>query len=253
MDISRSREKLNTFLGYVLGRNPYEFGLVPDENGFVKLNDLLKAVREEEGFRNVTASSINELLITVKSPRIECLEGLVRASDRENLYRPSCDLATPKLLYIAVRSRAHGHVISKGIQPYDGQPYVILSSDKDMAERIGKRRDSNPVIITVLTSQAEDMGTLFLHGGESIFLARNLPPQCLSGPPLSHQEEDRTKSRKPKSSEKRARPTPGSFFLDLSDDQPGLKNNKTSKHDKMSWKHNKKKIRKQKDKLRSDY
>lgn len=253
MDISRSREKLNTFLGYVLGRNPYEFGLVPDEKGYVKLKDLIKAVREEEGFRNVTTGGINEMILSVKSPMIECSEDLIRSVNRENLPPPTCDTSRPKLLYVAVRGRAHSHVISKGIQPYDGQPYVILSSDKDMAERIGQRRDPNPVVITVHTGQAEDLGVLFTYGGESIFLARNLPPECLSGPPLAPPEEDRGKSRKPKSPDKKVRPTPGSFFLDLSEDQSGIRNNKASRHDKMSWKHNKKKIRKQKEKLRGDY
>lgn len=253
MDISRSREKLNTFLAYVLGRNPYEFGLVPDDNGFVKIKDLLKAVREEDGFRHISAGNLNELTLTVKKPLIEFEGDLVRSIARENLVAPGCEQPVPKLLYIGIRTRAHGHVMNHGLEPFEGQPYVVLSSDRDMAERIGKRRDANPVIITVQAAQAENLGVLFLFGGETIFLARSLPRECLSGPPLVSRDEETSKPRKQKSEDKRTRPTPGSFFLDVSEHESGSRKSKTHKKDRISWKHNKKKIRKQKEKMRGEY
>lgn len=247
MDISRSREKLNTFLAYVLGRNPYEFGLVPDGNGFVKTKDLLKAIREEEGFHHVTEGSLLELPLTVKQPAVDIQDDRIRAMDRDRLAPPSCENEVPKLLYIGIRNRAHGHVMHKGLLPYDEQPYVVVASDRDLAERLGKRKDPRPVIITIHTDRAEDLGVIFFFAGEGIYLARSIPEGCLSGPPpVSADNEGGGRPNKARSGEKRQIPTPGSFFPNL-----GGKPAKT-RQDKLSWKHNKKKLRKDKEKFRGD-
>ncbi|MBU1171078.1 MAG: RNA 2'-phosphotransferase [Proteobacteria bacterium] len=252
MDISRSREKLNSFLGYILGRSPYEFGLVPDDNGFVKIKDLLKAIREEDGFRHVTSSSLDELMVTVKNPLLDIQGDLIRARDRDQLPLPSLEQGIPKLLFIGIRTRAHGHVMNKGLAPNEDQAYVILCSDRDLAERIGKRRDPEPVIITVNTHKAEDLGVLFLFAGQHIYLARSIPIGCFSGPPLSSTDDDRSKPKKNKAIDKRVAPTPGSFFPDIGETFSNAPH-KTGKQDKLSWKHNKKKIRKQKETFRGDY
>ena len=56
-------ENLSRFLIYILGLRPYEFGLVPDMDGFVMHKELLQALHEEEGWRYVRESHINEVLM----------------------------------------------------------------------------------------------------------------------------------------------------------------------------------------------
>ena len=53
MDADKKQKQLSKLIQYILGRNPYEFGLVPDREGFVKIKELLKALNEETLFRNV--------------------------------------------------------------------------------------------------------------------------------------------------------------------------------------------------------
>ena len=53
----RSLEQLAKFISYILGRNPAEFGLVLDSDGFVKIKEFLKAVSEEEGLKYVCRSN----------------------------------------------------------------------------------------------------------------------------------------------------------------------------------------------------
>ena len=55
----RSLEQLAKIISYILGRNPAEFGLVPDSDGFVKIKEFLKALSEEEGLKYVRTSNIN--------------------------------------------------------------------------------------------------------------------------------------------------------------------------------------------------
>jgi len=49
-------------LVYMLGHRPDEFGLVPDSEGFIPYKELLQAIHEEEGWRYVRRSHINEVL-----------------------------------------------------------------------------------------------------------------------------------------------------------------------------------------------
>ncbi len=47
----RTLEQLAKFISYILGRNPAEFGLVPDPEGFVKIKEFLKAARRRRGLK----------------------------------------------------------------------------------------------------------------------------------------------------------------------------------------------------------
>ena len=59
-------EQLLKLMTYVLERHPDEFGLVPDDDGFVRMKDLIKAITEEVGWGFVRQSHINEVLITFR-------------------------------------------------------------------------------------------------------------------------------------------------------------------------------------------
>lgn len=249
MGLMRARERLKGFLTYILGRNPYEFGLVPDENGFVKIKDLLKVLSEEDGWGHIKRSSIDELVIALPDPGIEIMDPYIRAVDREKLPKPSITEALPRLVFIGIRSRAHGHVLEKGILPFEGNPYVILSSDKAMAERIAMRKDHRPVLVTVNTKDAENTGVLFLTPGDTIYLVREIPVGCFTMPPLPQIDDPAERAPKKKTDTPKKQPTPGSFFPDFSTERGGKV--KSDKNDKLSWKHNKKKIRREKEKITS--
>jgi len=251
MGLTREREQLKGFLTYILGRNPYEFGLVPDDNGFVKIKDLLKVMNEEESWGHVKQQSIDELIIALSDPGIEIEDSLIRATDRENILKPVLCETAPRLLFAGIRKKAHGHVLEHGILPYDNLMFVILSSDKTMAERIARRKDPQPLIITVNTLDAENLGVMFFSAGGSLYLARQIPLKSFTAPPLPSFEENRWKSSKKKNPEQKTAPTPGSFIPDFGGNKN--KKQKGEKDDLLSWKHNKKKIRRQKESFRDEF
>ena len=80
--------KLSKFLTYILGRQPDEFGLVPDENGYVKTKDLMKVLAEEPGWRHVRLNQIREVVHISRSPTIEIQENRIRAVNRTHLRLP---------------------------------------------------------------------------------------------------------------------------------------------------------------------
>jgi putative RNA 2'-phosphotransferase len=219
----KSPEYLAKIISYILGRNPAEFGLVPDPEGFVTIKEFLKVVSEEKGLKHVRRSSIDEILVTVPNPMIEIRGNHIRSKEFQTSsgYLPARDI--PKLLFTCVRRKAYSFVVEKGIFPL-GFSHIILSSNPDMAERIGRRRDPEPVRLVVQTQKCVDKGTVFYKSGETLYLAESIPPGCFTGPPLPKQKAPLTKSeiRRPfagKDGLQEPAPDrmPGSFILEFKD------------------------------------
>lgn len=214
MQNSKSIQSLSKLLAYVLGRRPDEFGLVPDQNGYVKIKELLKALHEEEGWRYVRQVHLNEICLTLPAPPIEISEKLIRAKTRENLPQPETDPDLPKLLYTCIRTKAYVHVHEKGLFPA-AATLVTLSSDKDMALRIGRRSDPSPVVLTIHVGQAIDRGVFIYRVGEKLFLADSLPASCINGPPLPKEKPPAARATEKNQGERSK--TPGSYLIDLTD------------------------------------
>ncbi|MGE5258503.1 MAG: RNA 2'-phosphotransferase [Hyphomicrobiales bacterium] len=214
MGKTRSPHDLAKMLSYVLGRRPDEFGLVPDAEGFVRLKDLLRALHEEDGWGYVNLSHLNEVLLSVTNAPVEIVAGLIRARNRvaSALEVPEPD--PPRQLYVCVRRRAYPHVYAEGIRP-SSHPRVVLASDRMLAERLGRRIDSDPVILAVNAPSALAQGITFVRLGESLYTAEAIPPDCFSGPPLPKEKPGEGRSTQPPEEAPRRPSTPGSFAMDL--------------------------------------
>jgi len=247
MNKRKSPKQLAKFISYMLGRRPDEFGLVPDTKGFVKIKELLKAIGEEEGFRYVRRFHINEILFTLPDPPIEISDKLVRAKSREHLPERKPASNPPKLLYTSVRRKAYPFVMDKGIFPI-GRGHVILSSEKKLAEKIGKRIDRTPVLLTVQTQKSGNNGVAFFQAGDLFFITDTIPVGCFTGPPLPKEKpvpkkEDTLKKEKPKS-------LPGTFLMDLSDENDRKKRSIHQRRRKeISWKKERKKMKRKKENM----
>ena len=207
-------KKQAKFLKYILGLRPDEFGLVPDKEGYVKIKDLLKAVHEEEGWRSFRQANINEMMVSLPDPPLEISENRIRAKDRQQLPKRVSPENLPKLLFTCLRPKALYAILEKGILPM-GRRHVILSSDKNMAERIGRRIHASPALLTVSVENAVQQGTLFLQAGENLFLARSIPVGCFTAPPLP--KEPRVAKPKEPAKLKERDKFPGSFFPDMTE------------------------------------
>jgi len=242
MGSKNSQKQLAKFLAYMLGRKPDEFGLVPDADGFVKLKEFMLAIGEEEGWRHVRQPILNELMVTMSDPPLEIAEKQIRATNRDHLPKIRHAVDLPKLLYTAVTQKSHPAVLEKGILP-TRHDYVILAMEKSMAVRIGKRRDPSPVLLTVNVLQTEQEGIFFKQAGEKLYLADMIPANCFTAPPLPKEKPETRKHKKPLIPE---RPKmPGSYMVNFQKDSEKHKN-AGDKAD--SWKRNKKRIRREKQK-----
>ena len=219
---------------YILGYRPYEFGLVPDSEGFVAYKELLRAINEEPGWSYVRQGSINEVLLGKNRDLFQIEEKKIRAVERRwvlDLEHPAMSL--PKILFIGIRRRAHPVVMEKGLRPLMGSRYHVLSPEREKAQRLGKRLDQQPVLLEVMAEFAQKEGALFYPFGE-LFLTPEISARYIAGPPVPKHamKAGEEKSQKP------TKPVPdfqaGSFILDMERDMD--KPRKTRGRKKKGWK-----------------
>jgi putative RNA 2'-phosphotransferase len=205
-------KQLAKLIAYILERRPDEFGLVTDSQGYIKIKDLLKALSEEEGWRYVRRSHLNEILMTFSEPPFEISDQLIRAKHQEHLPKHVPVRNLPKILHTCIRRKAYHSVALRGIYP-SGFSQIILSSDRGMAERIGKRIDQFPICLTVQVHPSAEKGVVYYQAGEILYLAEFIPVGCFSGPPLPKEKPVATQGE---ADRKAAQPwLAGSFLIDM--------------------------------------
>ena len=211
---------LSKLMTYILRHRPDEFGLVLDEDGFISLKELLQAITEEEEWSYVRRSHITEVAYTSERERFEIQDEKIRATYGHSLphripYEP---VKPPSILYHGTRSRAYPHILQRGLDPM-GRQYVHLATSPELAMRIGKRRDPQPVLLEIQALRASEEGVSFYQANPLIYLADHIPPSYINGPPISKvlPEHKRPQTKPPHKEEKppREQELPGSVLLNL--------------------------------------
>ena len=239
-------QQLARTLAYMLGRQPDEFGLLPDAEGYIKIKELLQAFSELEGWRHIRQNDLNELLLVMDDPPLEIKESRIRARMRDELPAIVRCPDPPKLLYTCVREKAYPHVIEKGILP-TAHDYVLCTSDPALAECIGKRKSPRPVLLTVHPYKTAVCSMVFYRFGESIFLTDHIPPGNFNGPALAKKEPEKEAPSPHTADRSKGKAYAGTFIVtpEMAMPSSGGKSHKGQKK-KVSWKEDRKQSRRRK-------
>ena len=211
---------LSKLMTYILRHRPDEFGLVLDEDGFVSLKELVQAIAEEKGWSYVRRSHIMEVASTSERERFEIQDEKIRAIYGHSLphrihYEPA---APPKILYHGTRRKSYQHILQRGLDPM-GRSYVHLTTSPELAVRIGRRRDLQPVLLEIQAQRASEEGVALYLANPLIYLADHIPSSFINGPPISKvvPEQKRPQSRTTNKEEKPPleRELPGSILLNV--------------------------------------
>jgi putative RNA 2'-phosphotransferase len=228
---------------YILGHRPDEFGLVPDKEGFITYKELLWAIHEEPGWGYVRQGHINEILMGKERDLFQSEDKQIRAFERRwHLDLDNPTLSSPKILFTPIRRKAHPFAMEKGLKSTEGR-YIILTSDEDMAKRIGLRRDQNPVLLEIMAASAHGEGISFYPFGH-LFLTTEIPARFISGPPVV--KETSTTQWIPETKKDDFMPkaidfSPGTFTLDMNREPDFFRRAKGKKP--MGWKESARKMR----------
>jgi len=84
----------------------------------------------------------------------------------------------PEFLFHGTSEKAYEKIKEIGLRPMSRQ-YVHLSIDTDMAQKVGKRKNKNPVILKVLAGKAYKDKINFYKGNEHVWLSDYVPPKYI--------------------------------------------------------------------------
>ena len=146
----------------------------------------------------------------------------------------------------AVRRRAYAHVLEHGLAA-TAPPGLILAAERQMALRIGGRRDPDPILLEVRTRELIAANAPLQSFGERLFVTPALPAGCFSGPALP-KAAPAPAATVPSA----ARPPahPGSFFLDPEPSGPSKA--KKGQRKEPEWKRQRRLDRRQQRQRRAD-
>lgn len=208
--LPRQLEALARMLSYFLCHRPNEFGLVLSEDGSISVRQLLQALAAEPGWGFVRRHHLEEVAALSQPPRFELkgdqIRGLLPGPAQ---LRRAAGEAPPALLYLTIPPRAQARVWEQGLKAPPGQD-LVLAATPELAQRLGRRRAPEPVLVTVQAQAAARAGIAFQGYGDQLFLTPGVPRSYLKVPPPPQDKEKPKPERAP-----RAAPTPGSFILDL--------------------------------------
>lgn len=165
---------LGKTISYALRHNPAKYHLNPDEEGYVPIEDLLDGLKSVEGVV-VTIDDINRIIDNSDKQRYEIVGEFIRATyGHSKVHIVKEKVMPPDVLYHGTTHHACKSIQLEGLKPMDRQ-FVHLSEDVETAERVGRRRESNPIILIVDSGKAYKDGIAFYKGNDITWLSDSIP------------------------------------------------------------------------------
>ncbi len=175
--------RLSRTMSYALRHHPEELGLKLDDEGWVAVEDLLKALRQRQVWQNVREEDFVAIIEQSDKRRYEMRDGMIRAYYGHTVSQKiALEPATPPaILFHGTTRKAAKAIKTEGLKPMKRQ-YVHLATEEETAQQVGLRRTPNPVILKISALQASQHGIKFYLGNDMVWLADPIPPQFIQFP-----------------------------------------------------------------------
>lgn len=173
--------KLSRVMSHALRHAPSEYGIILDKHGWVAIDKLIGGIQNHLSVPPIiNEEMIRTVCLNSKKQRFEIRENHIRAT-----YGHSIDLAIeyeiaipPEFLYHGTAPKTVPQIIDHGIQSMK-RSYVHLSTNLDMAKKVGLRKSKTPRIIQVFASKAHNEGIQFYSPVPEMWLTLYIPPSFL--------------------------------------------------------------------------
>jgi putative RNA 2'-phosphotransferase len=178
--MERRLVQLSTLLAKVLRHDPWLFDLEMDDDGWVSVESLLKALHDQKRWRDVTVADFEAIIAPTDKRRYEMADGRIRAlygHSTPNKLRKE-PAAPPEILYHGTNGAALPTILKTGLLPMSRQ-YVHFSVDLATAVQVGRRKTDNVIMLAVRAAEAHQDGIMFYQGNEIVWLADEVPPQYI--------------------------------------------------------------------------
>lgn len=174
--------ELSKTVSHALRHAPGEYDLNLDDEGWVETNLLLKSLGDKNPeWQSLEVEDLQHMISQSEKKRHELEGEYIRA-----IYGHSVDgkfrkdnQKPPEILYHGTSRKIAPVILKDGIKSMDRQ-YVHLSQVVKEAIRVGKRKDSEPVILQIDAEKAFQEGINFYEGNDRIWLSDYVPSEYLT-------------------------------------------------------------------------
>lgn len=211
--MKRQPKTLARTLEYIGCRSPGEFGLFWDPDGTMPWKEFHWALQEDPALRFVRQANLRELELLGLEMSFRLEGNLLRLSPAvvQTLYPATVHV--PERLYFGMRSKNVVATQNIGLRP-SGRRFVPLCTDRELALRIARRREPEPILLEIFARRALEEGIIFFKAGAGLFLAESVPAELVLFPKLRREITERIAEGVQKSREKPKGPlTPGSYTV----------------------------------------
>lgn len=171
--------KISKFLSLVLRHKPEEVGLTLEENGWVKVADLIKACQIRG--KSFTLDELREVVETNDKKRFAFDETgeRIRASQGHSVEVEIEFEKTepPAVLYHGTAEKNVSGIFAEGLKKMN-RHHVHLSADRETARRVGIRY-GKPVIFKIKTADMQKAGFEFYVSANGVWLVEKVPAEFL--------------------------------------------------------------------------
>ncbi|MFJ6611428.1 RNA 2'-phosphotransferase [Streptomyces sp. NPDC091289] len=181
----RRTVKVSKYLSKHLRHQPEHIGLTLDENGWVAVEELLRAAARH-GFAfsraeldHVVAAN-DKRRFTVESGGAGGVGGDRIRANQGHTVTVDLDLPPaepPAYLYHGTVARVMDAIRAEGLRPM-ARHHVHLSPDRETATRVGARR-GRPLVLTVDAGAMHRAGHVFRVSANGVWLTDAVPPRFL--------------------------------------------------------------------------
>lgn len=172
--------KVSKYLSKHLRHQPDRIGITLDENGWVAVDELMRAAAEH-GFR-ITRSELDHVVAVNDKQRFTIDGARIRANQGHTV-EVDLDLPPaepPAYLYHGTVARSLDAIRAEGLRAMN-RHHVHLSPDRETASRVGARR-GRPVVLSVHAGAMHRAGCLFHVSANGVWLTEAVPPEFLHFP-----------------------------------------------------------------------
>jgi putative RNA 2'-phosphotransferase len=172
--------KISKYLSRHLRHDPGRIGIKLDEQGWVDVDVLLKALADRNF--QVTREELEEVVVRNDKQRFALRDGRIRANQGHTV---DVDLGLvpvvpPPVLYHGTTGGFVAAILDEGLKAMD-RHHVHLSPDRETAIKVGSRR-GKPVVLVIDAKRMAGEGYTFYKSENGVWLTEYVPSWAITLP-----------------------------------------------------------------------
>lgn len=167
------------YLSLILRHKPETIGILLDQHGWADVDQVIQGISKT--YSGFTLETLKEIVDTDNKQRYSFNSDYtkIRANQGHSV-KVDIELKEsnpPEFLYHGTAERFTNSIKAEGLKPM-GRLYVHLSTDIDMAHKVGSRH-GNPRVFCVDAKRMKQDGYKFLLSENGVWLTEKVPPEYL--------------------------------------------------------------------------